>query len=127
MSSEEGNTDQMRMLIVDDNPDFREAMRMLLPRRFKVEVVDVLEAADQALAYAEIASIDLVMVDFKMPGINGLAFTQVMTQRENHPKILLASFNPMPALREAAIKAGAVDLICKSEIQEGLAMYLPPL
>lgn len=127
MSTAEENTGKMRVLIVDDNADFREAMRMLLPRRFNVDVVDALEAADQALAYEDIASIDLVLVDFRMPGINGLAFTQAMTQREDHPQILLTSFNPMPALQEAAVKAGALDLICKSEIQARLGQYLPAL
>ncbi len=102
MTAEAPTTGKKRVLIVGDNSDFREAMRMLLPRRFNVEVV---EAADRALAYENIDSVDLVMVDFKMPGINGLAFTQAMTQRENHPQILLASFNPMPALRKAASKA----------------------
>lgn len=126
MSTNDTPQADLHVLIVDDNTDFREAMRLLLPRKYHVKVVAVLETADEALAYEAIDEIDLILVDFKMPGMNGLAFTQAMMEREKHPKILLASFNPLPALREAAVNAGALDLLCKSEIQQELGKYMPP-
>ncbi len=122
-----GEVARASVMVIDDNRDFREAMEQLLPRLFNVEVRSVFSDAQTALDYLEDDTVDLVLVDFKMPRMNGLVFTETVRKRPNPPKIIVISFNPLPALREAVMAAGAIDLLSKSDIHDELGPHLESL
>lgn len=113
------NTDRsppLRVMLVDDNDDVRDAMSLLLPRLFNLRVTAAFAEPQAALERLGHDQFDLVLVDFKMPGMNGITFTEEARRRPDAPPILLISFNPMAALREAAVNAGAAGMLSKSDL-----------
>ena len=79
-----------RILIADDQALVRGGLRMILEAQPDLEVVG--EAADggEALAQARELQPDLVLMDIRMPGLDGLGATQqLLAGREPTPKVLV--------------------------------------
>jgi len=103
----------VRVLIVDDQALFREALAMLLGVRDDIEVVG--EAADGAEALRRVADSapDVVLMDLRMPVLDGVAATRRI--RVEHPQvrvIVLTTFDD-DADVFAALRAGAVGYLLK--------------
>ena len=126
MSDPDTNSAPLRVALVDDTDEFREIFATLLPRIFNVEVVRTFNRADAALAFLEENHVEHILVDYKMPGMNGITFIERTRNLDPQPKVLLCSFSPLPELREAAIRAGAIDVLNKAEVQEELKNHFPP-
>ena len=102
----------VRVLLVDDQALFREALAVLLGVRADIEVVG--EAADGAEALHRAAELapDVVLMDLHMPVLNGIAATRRM--RVEHPAvrvIALTTFDDEEVF--AALRAGAVGYLLK--------------
>jgi DNA-binding NarL/FixJ family response regulator len=102
-----------RTLIVEDNPLFRQTIADILSTQFPSMVVE--EAADgkTALQKIEDAIPELVFMDIKLPGENGLHLTEHIKKR--HPEIVVAILTSYdwPEYRDAAYKFGANYFIMK--------------
>ncbi|WP_337104142.1 response regulator [Paenibacillus sp. YIM B09110] len=103
-----------RVLIVDDEEPLREAIRILGDWK-GLEVSEVLEASDglKALELLEAGRIDLVMVDMKMPEMNGMEFLQVVER--DYPNLLtivISGYNDFEYTRQA-IHSKVVDYLLK--------------
>ena len=74
------------MLVVDDNKDLRESLRDLLVLLGHT----VLEASngDEALQVMAIETVDVVVTDLYMPGLNGMELMREMTRRRHRPKVI---------------------------------------
>ncbi|MFN8510940.1 MAG: response regulator transcription factor [Deinococcaceae bacterium] len=102
----------MKVLIADDHPLFRMGLRYALTAKgFEV----VAEATDglEALSACEAASPDVVLLDIKMPNMDGIEACRQLTHK--HPGliiVLLTTFGE-PAIIEAARKAGAKGFLSK--------------
>ncbi|HEY1512697.1 MAG TPA: response regulator transcription factor, partial [Gaiellaceae bacterium] len=74
-------TDEITTLIVDDHEVVREGLRLSLSRAPHIRVVG--EAADGASAVelAERRKPDVVIMDVRMPGMDGLEATKLMTEK----------------------------------------------
>jgi DNA-binding NarL/FixJ family response regulator len=102
-----------RTLIVEDNPLFRQTIADILATQFPSMVLE--EAADgkTALQKIEDAAPDLVFMDIKLPGENGLHLTEHI--KRQHPEIIVAILTSYdwPEYRDAAYKFGADHFIMK--------------
>jgi DNA-binding NarL/FixJ family response regulator len=105
----------IRILLVEDNDVFREALELLLGLRSDVVVVaSVRDGAEAVSACVEHAP-DVVLMDYRMPGLDGVQATRAV--RDACPNaavvVLTASANvrELDALREA----GAVACLSKSQ------------
>ncbi len=78
-----------RVLVVDDDPGIRDALRMIL----EYEGYQVLTAADgkTALASLDADSVDAVLLDIKMPGMDGLEILDRIAERDAAPPVLMIS------------------------------------
>jgi two-component system nitrate/nitrite response regulator NarL len=112
-------------MLVDDNDAFLSAMELLLPRLFDVEIVVSARSGQEALDSLARHDIDLALVDYKMPGLNGLTFASRARTDRHWTRILLVTFNPGSSLSELARDSGADGVINKAEIQADLEDYLP--
>ena len=103
----------VRVLLVDDQALFREALAVLLGVRADIEVVG--EAADGAEALHRAAELapDVVLMDLHMPVLNGIAATRRM--RVEHPDVRVIALTTFDDDEEvfAALRAGAVGYLLK--------------
>lgn len=110
-----------KVLIADDHPLFREALQQVVTAAFADcawTEADSLEAAAKAL---EAEDFDLVLLDLKMPGMNG--FTGLVTLRNQAPAtpIIIVSAEDNPDSVEDAITFGAAGFIPKSMPKDRMA------
>ena len=91
----------IKVLIVDDQEVIREAFGMLLSSDPTVDLVGALSDGESAVKMVPILNPDVVIMDVKMPGINGIAAAQRI--REAHPEvgiILLSAYDDSEYIRE---------------------------
>ena len=112
----------MKVLIVDDEPLARRRMATLLAGVDGVEVIG--EAADgaQALAAVDRHDPDLVLLDIRMPGIDGLEVARRLALRDDPPVVVFCTAYDEHAL--AAFEAEAVDYLLKPVRRERLLAAL---
>ena len=103
----------VRVLLVDDQALFREALATLLSVREEVDVVG--EAADGAAAVECAARLrpDVVLMDLRMPGLDGIAATRRL--RAGQPDVRVIALTTFDTDEEvfAALRAGAVGYLLK--------------
>jgi DNA-binding NarL/FixJ family response regulator len=104
----------MKILLVDDHHLLREGMRLLL-RSFDsdLEVDDAANCA-QALELVAERSFDLILLDLKMPGLNGLDALAALRNAAAHMPIVVVSGEADPRVIRAAIDGGAMGFVPKS-------------
>ena len=101
MTSAPGNGDgTLRVLIVDDTPD----IRFMVPFHLQTEGLTFAEAAsgEEALDLFAAQSFDIVVLDYRMPGINGLDVARKLCDDGNPVQIVLYSAYVDEELQAAA-------------------------
>ncbi|OPZ73155.1 MAG: Transcriptional regulatory protein ZraR [bacterium ADurb.Bin478] len=106
----------MQALIVDDNETMREAMAQILARL----PISVVQAADGESALAALAErpFDLVVTDYRLPGMNGLQVLQEIKARCPATEVLVITAYGTIDLAVQAMHYGAADFITKPFSQE---------
>ncbi len=100
-----------RILVIDDEAEIRRSVRMIL----EYEGYEVLEASSgpDGVTMAERESPDLVFLDIKMPGMDGLdALQRIKASNETLPVVIISGHGTVSTAVEAT-KAGAFDFIEK--------------
>ena len=103
-----------RILVVDDNADLLQMIRMLLEERGGHEVILSAEGED-GLAKARANPPDLAIIDVMMPGMNGYEVCRQLRQNPATAQIpiIILTARGQPVDREAALASGADDYIAK--------------
>ncbi|HMF08243.1 MAG TPA: sigma-54 dependent transcriptional regulator [Thermoanaerobaculia bacterium] len=111
-----------RILVVDDDPGIRDALRMIL----EYEGYEVLMAADGRAGLAEVESSapDAVLLDIKMPGMDGFETLDRIAAREGAPPVLMISGHGDIATAVEATRRGAVDFLEKPPQRERILVSL---
>jgi two-component system nitrogen regulation response regulator NtrX len=100
-----------RILVIDDEPAIRESLRMTLEYAGH-EVVGA-ATGQEGLALAEREAPDVVLLDIKMPGMDGMeVLTRLRSMNENVPVIMISGHGTTSTAVEA-IKRGALDFLDK--------------
>ena len=102
-----------KTLIVEDNSLFRQTILNILESQFPSMIIEEAPDGKTALRKIEDSSPDLVFMDIKLPGENGLHLTEYI--KKKHPRVIvviLTSYD-WPEYREAAFKFGANYFIMK--------------
>ncbi len=110
----------MRVVLVDDNENFLETLSRYVKTFPKVEVAGKAGTGEEAVEMCRELKPDLVLMDVKMPGLNGFETARKLKLLDNPPRILLLSFNDNPEYRIESINSGADGYLAKSEINSGL-------
>jgi len=108
-----------KILIVDDEPQFRRVLRLALA----LKGYDICEAGNggDALKLMESQPLDLILVDWLMPGMDGLSLCRAIRVASDVPIILITSRHDA---RSAAIAAGANDYLRKPFAVDELAAHI---
>ncbi len=111
----------VRVLIVDDHPIVRQGVRSVLANHADIEVVG--EADGAANLFANLAALkpDVVLLDIRMPGQNGIEITQRLKREHPEVKVILLSTYDDEEFLFGALRAGAEGYLLKSASNEVLA------
>jgi len=111
-----------RVLVVDDDPGIRDTLRMILD----YEGYEVATAADgkAALASLDADRVDAILLDIKMPGMDGLEILDRISEREGAPPVLMISGHGDIATAVEATRRGAVDFLEKPLERERILVSL---
>src|SRR5579863_2919508 len=114
----------MKVLIVDDS----KAMRMILARALRRAYPDsaIIEAANgpDALALLQSIVVYLVLCDWNMPEMSGLALLQELTKRGIAVKFRFVTSEATAGVKTKAMEGGALFVITKPFTSEALAQHL---
>src|SRR5262245_44618008 len=104
----------MRLLIVEDNDQMREMIKLVL-RDVAEEIAERSDGADALAAYREIAP-DWVVMDIAMDKLDGLEATRQIISAFPKARIVMLTQYDDPALRQAAREAGAQAYFTKGDL-----------
>jgi DNA-binding NarL/FixJ family response regulator len=105
----------VRVLIVDDQPPFREASRMVVEMTDGFVVVGEATNGTEAVAMVGALEPDLVLMDVQMPGIDGIETTRRIRALPDAPAVIVMSTHESGDYDAAATAAGAIGFIPKSQ------------
>jgi DNA-binding NarL/FixJ family response regulator len=105
----------IKVLIVDDQRTFGEALQLALSREKDMRVVDVVTDGDAAVEAAAEHRPDVVLMDVAMPGMSGIEATRRIKDAEPEAQILILSGYEDDLLLARAVQAGASGLLRKTE------------
>jgi DNA-binding NarL/FixJ family response regulator len=110
----------LSVFVVDDQRLVRNGFRMMIEAADDLTVIG--EAGDGAAALAALQSIDadVVLMDIRMPVMDGVAATRELTQRGHPAKVLILTTFDLDEYVFAALKAGAAGFLLKDARQEEL-------
>jgi DNA-binding NarL/FixJ family response regulator len=104
----------MRILIVEDNAEFRALLKSVLLQRMPEGVIHEAADASAALQIFRSAAPDIVLTDIRLSGpTNGLALTARIRRQGPTPPIVIITNHNLPEYRAAAQRLGANDFLAK--------------
>ena len=118
---------KLRILLVDDEAATRKGLRMLLQFEPDIEIVGEAPNGLFALRQIELLSPDLVLLDVRMPGMDGLTCAREIGRRFPDVAVLFLSLYDDQASREEAASLGAADFVGKQAMAENLLPALQHL
>jgi two-component system response regulator DesR len=104
-----------RIVLVEDNEVFREALELLLGLRSDIEVVASVADGNEAVPAAQAHAPDVVLMDYRLPGLDGVQATAAV--REACPDVAVVCLTASLNEREfaALLEAGAVACLSKDQ------------
>jgi two-component system response regulator DevR len=103
----------IRLLVVDDHPAVRRGLSELLADQSDFRVIGAVGSAEEAMAIAEREPLDVAVVDYQLPGRNGLWVSRKLKRLEMPPRVLIYSAYYDGLLAAAAVVAQADGLVSK--------------
>jgi DNA-binding NarL/FixJ family response regulator len=103
----------IRVLIADDHPLFRDGMHGLLDSEADTEVVGEAKTGEEAVELAEALRPDVILMDLKMPGINGIQATREVLNWSPDVGVLVVTMFEDDDSVFAAMRAGARGYLLK--------------
>ncbi|PIZ40564.1 MAG: hypothetical protein COY42_21125 [Armatimonadetes bacterium CG_4_10_14_0_8_um_filter_66_14] len=110
----------VRVLIADDHLRFRKAVRDFLDLQDDVEVVGEAENGRHATELADELAPDVVLMDVRMPEMDGVEATRIILSRHPATKVIALSLHDDDAHRAAMRQAGAAAYVVKDQTGQAL-------
>ena len=108
----------IRILLVDDHQVVREGLQHMLKQEEDMEVVGQSANGEEALSQIEMRSPNIVLMDIKMPGIDGIELTRQLKEKQPSCNIIMLTL--YDEYLAEAIEAGAVGYLLKDVKREEL-------
>jgi DNA-binding NarL/FixJ family response regulator len=109
--------DTTRVLIADDHPPLREGLRTLLQSVPDLEVVGEAATGEEAISLAANLQPDVILMDIKMPEVNGIEATRRILHTSPHISILMLTMFEDDDSVFAALRAGARGYLLKGALR----------
>lgn len=108
-------TSTISVLIVDDQEPFRSAARLVVELTDGFVVVGEAATGEEGIHLAEDLAPDLVLMDIKMPGMDGLEATRQIVAAAMPTRVIVLSTYAAEEYEQLALEAGAVAFVPKSD------------
>ena len=105
----------VRVVVVEDNDTFRETLELLFGLRDEVEVVGSVATGDAAPDAVRDLQPDVVLMDYRMPGLNGAEATRAVLAACPATRVVCLSASVSAGEVEEVLAAGAVACVTKDE------------
>ena len=111
--STHGAANPVRVLLVDDQSLLRMGFRMILAAEEDIEVVG--EASDGETAFAQAAALrpDVILMDVRMPGVNGIDATERIVSELPESRVIILTTFDLDEYAFAALRVGASGFLLK--------------
>ena len=106
----------IRALIVDDDASFRRRVKEVLASEPDIEVVGEASDGQEAIHKARELEPDLVLMDVRMPGTNGISATRQLKNEMPALKVIMLSILDVQEYRDAAMASGASGYVIKKSL-----------
>jgi NarL family two-component system response regulator LiaR len=110
----------IKVLICDDQVVVREGLRAILSTVRGVEVVGEAGDGDEAVAQVGMLAPDVVLMDLKMPGVNGVQATRIISDRYPQARVLVLTTYDADDWVFDAVRSGAAGYLLKDTSREAL-------
>jgi DNA-binding NarL/FixJ family response regulator len=115
-------TGRIRVIVADDSARMRRAICDVLTLVEDVEVVGVACDGEEAVALARESSVDVVLMDVRMPIMDGFLATNLITTAD--PEVKVVMLTALPGQEHAARTAGAVGHMLKEAPAEEVVRFV---
>lgn len=109
----------IRLLLVEDNDVYRSSLELLLGLQSDLEVVGAVGSGDEAAEAASRVQADVVLMDYRLPGLDGAAATRAVIASSGAAVVCLTA-EATTEERDEVLRAGAVGLVEKGVPIEAL-------
>ena len=106
----------IRILMVDDNPTVRHYLRAILEQQYSWQICSEATNGREALQKAQDSAPDVILLDFRMPDLNGLDVAREIRRLWPRIPILLISIHMSNQLAAAAKAVGIRGACAKSDV-----------
>ncbi|CAN5358076.1 response regulator transcription factor [soil metagenome] len=110
----------IRVALVDDDALIREGLRMILDQADGIDVVATGSDGREAVRLAREQSLDLMLVDIRMPNLDGIEATRQITAQPDAPRIIILTTFELDEYVFQALRAGASGFLLKRTEPEKL-------
>jgi len=117
---EKRSRELIRLLIADDHTFYREGVHAMLLGLPNMEVIGETTNGEETIAHAEALQPDVILMDLKMPGTNGIEATRRVLRTSPHIKVLVVTMFEDDDSVFAAMRAGACGYVLKDADRDEL-------
>lgn len=121
ITREKGDMIKTRVLIVDDHRAFRDGLKAVIDLQADMEVVGVAEDGEKAVALTRELCPDVILMDVKMPVMDGAEATSLILAEMPGMKILALSIYADDGFMASMMQAGALGYLLKGCDSEELS------
>jgi DNA-binding NarL/FixJ family response regulator len=114
----------VRVLTVDDQPVFRSAARALVASTPGFVLAGEARSGAEALSAVDAIDPDLILLDVRMPGLDGIETARRLVGGHPDAVVILVSGHDLDDVRELALRSGAADLVLKERLRPALLRRL---
>lgn len=106
---------QLRILLVDDHLVFAQALEVVLTLERDIEVLGIVTDGVRAVETAEREQPDVVLLDYHLPGLNGIGALRKIREQRPETKVILLTSETSDEVVLDAIEAGASGYLSKNQ------------
>lgn len=114
----------IRVLLVDDHRPLLESAGELIDSSEGMELVGAYSCFSDLLPVQGIPDFDVALVDYEMPGLNGISVTVELLKQAPKAKVVILTGVDRPEILREALGAGAIGVVTKDIVFRSLPQYI---
>jgi DNA-binding NarL/FixJ family response regulator len=108
----------IRVLVVDNHPVVRSGLRGMIGDEPDLEIIGEASSGEEAVTMAGLTNPDVVLMDLRMPGMDGAVATRLITTRQPNVRVLILTMYDNDTDIVPAVEAGAAGYLLKDAARE---------